>query len=199
MLLEPQVVHVYSQRKKKMATRGKKRVEQIIEEINEVQDSIRIIDQGPRLDVENDDEPTDPLSLINPDQPLDGNNYLAWSKAIKIFLQAKGKTGFINGTAEMPLTSNGLLEWQRADSMVRSWLMNSIDKDLQDSFLYCALASELWEELEEQFGVANGTQIYQLQRLVNTIERGNDIATVYFNELHKFWDELGSVRPMPCC
>ena len=37
--------------------------------------------------------------------------------------------------------------WLRADSMVISWILNSISKDIVDAFLYTNTAKELWMNL----------------------------------------------------
>ncbi|KAL0378972.1 UNVERIFIED_CONTAM: Retrovirus-related Pol polyprotein from transposon RE2 [Sesamum radiatum] len=56
------------------------------------------------------------LSLVS--TPLDGSNYLAWSRSIKIALEAKMKLRFINGEATKPAKNDKDLEqWIRVDYM----------------------------------------------------------------------------------
>ncbi|KAL0458313.1 UNVERIFIED_CONTAM: hypothetical protein Slati_0458500 [Sesamum latifolium] len=46
--------------------------------------------------------------------PLDGNNFLAWSRAVKRVLGAKMKLGFITGTCKKPSGDPELIEqWTR--------------------------------------------------------------------------------------
>ena len=88
--------------------------------------------------------------------PLTGSNYLTWSRSMKIVLIAKQKLGFVNGKYVQPdMNSKEYEAWLRADSMVISWILNSISKDIVDAFLYTNTAKELWDELGERFGECN--------------------------------------------
>ncbi|KAL0462236.1 UNVERIFIED_CONTAM: hypothetical protein Slati_0111300 [Sesamum latifolium] len=96
---------------------------------------------------------------------LDGNNYLPWSKTVKLALGAKMKLGFINGKTVKPKEDSEEYEqWIRNDCMVRSWILNSISKEIVEAFLYTSSAHELWEELASRYGESNGPMVYQLQR-----------------------------------
>ncbi|KAL0430390.1 UNVERIFIED_CONTAM: Retrovirus-related Pol polyprotein from transposon RE1 [Sesamum radiatum] len=96
---------------------------------------------------------------------FDSTNFLSWSRSIKIALRAKMKLGFINGKNPKPQESDDGFElWERADGMVISWILNSISKDIVESFLYIDTVRDLWVELESRYGVSNGPMIYQLQR-----------------------------------
>lgn len=76
--------------------------------------------------------------------PLIGGNYLSWSRLIKIALGAKFKLGFITGSCEQPPTSSPKAEqWERVDCMVRSWILNSISKEIVEAFIYTTTAKEL--------------------------------------------------------
>lgn len=115
----------------------------------------------------------DPMSLQNSDHPgmnlitasLTGNNYMTWSRSIKIALGAKMKVGFIDRRCKPPDETDPKHEqWLCVDCMVRSWILNSISKDIVGAFLYGNSAKELWDELRKRFGECNGPQLYQIQR-----------------------------------
>ncbi|KAL2232986.1 UNVERIFIED_CONTAM: hypothetical protein Sindi_1478600 [Sesamum indicum] len=92
--------------------------------------------------------------------PLDGMNFLTWSRAIKLALGAKQKLGFIDGTCTKPEENKSEIEpWERVDCMVVSWLLNSITKDIAEPFLYTTSAQDLWEQLEARFGETNGPML----------------------------------------
>ncbi|KAK4391421.1 hypothetical protein Sango_1919900 [Sesamum angolense] len=85
--------------------------------------------------------------------PLDGTNYLSWSRAVRMALGAKQKLGFINGKCIKPAAdTEGLELWQRADYMVISWLPNSISNEIAEAFIYSTSARDLWLELERKKG-----------------------------------------------
>lgn len=81
--------------------------------------------------------------------PLIGDNYLTWSRSMKIALRAKFKLNFIIGKYKKPVnkSSNEFEQWNRIDCMVQSWILNSISKEIVDAFLYTNYAKELWENL----------------------------------------------------
>ncbi|KAL2230938.1 UNVERIFIED_CONTAM: hypothetical protein Sindi_1688200 [Sesamum indicum] len=82
-----------------------------------------------------------------------GNNYFAWSKAIKRALTAKMKLDFIEGIAIRPLVNSDEFKcWNRIDSMVTTWVLNCITKELGESFMYVGSSRELWIELEARHG-----------------------------------------------
>ncbi|KAL0443893.1 UNVERIFIED_CONTAM: hypothetical protein Slati_2112000 [Sesamum latifolium] len=68
---------------------------------------------------------------------LDNTNFLSWSRSIKFALRAKLKLGFIKGKVTKPDKADEEFEqWEMADGMVISWILNSISKDIVESFLY---------------------------------------------------------------
>ncbi|KAL0410620.1 UNVERIFIED_CONTAM: hypothetical protein Slati_3651700 [Sesamum latifolium] len=104
--------------------------------------------------------------------PLNGRNYMGWSRAMRIALGAKMKLGFITGKCVRPdENSDDFEKWMRVDCMVTLWLLNSISKDIVDAFLYIASAHELWAELEQRFGECSGPLLYQIQREIASISQ----------------------------
>lgn len=69
--------------------------------------------------------------MILVSQPLNGDNYIAWSRSMMIALSAKNKLGFVNGSLPRPNESNPnlLAAWVRGNSIVISWILNSISKE----------------------------------------------------------------------
>ncbi|KAL0297760.1 UNVERIFIED_CONTAM: hypothetical protein Sradi_6828100 [Sesamum radiatum] len=132
--------------------------------------------------------------------PLVRNNYLLWSRSIKVALTAKMKMSFIDGTYLKPAgNSEECKQWIRTDSMVFSWIMNSISKDIAKAFSYAKSARSLWLQLEARFGQANGPMIYNLQREIASISQGNMDIVSYFTKIAMLWDELECVDPTPEC
>ncbi|KAF7809835.1 uncharacterized protein G2W53_036578 [Senna tora] len=148
-----------------------------------------------------------PWSLSGSDQPgmalvtshLVGSNFISWSLAIKTALEAKDKLGFIDGTIKEPKDESEFKKWKPVDSMVKSWVRNSMSKDLAESFMFCRTSRELWKELEERYGVKSGPKFYQLQQDLASLRQGGDSVTSYYNKIHRFWDEIHRLRPVPRC
>ncbi|KAF7835230.1 uncharacterized protein G2W53_010089 [Senna tora] len=144
-------------------------------------------------------------ALLNSDQPgmslvvspLIGTNYLGWSIAIKTALEAKGKLGFL--TTEESLDEEEYWKWKKADSMVKSWVINSMTKELADLFVFCRTTKELWDELQERFGASCGPQLYQIQKEAALTVQGSDSVVTYYGKLRKWWEQLSRLSPLPRC
>ncbi|KAL2252667.1 UNVERIFIED_CONTAM: hypothetical protein Sindi_0061400 [Sesamum indicum] len=81
--------------------------------------------------------PYDNSSFVLASSPLNGSNYLIWSRAVYVALACKMKLAFINRSFPHPSVGSALFEqWRRADLMVTSWLWNSISKDIVEAFMY---------------------------------------------------------------
>ncbi|KAL0318752.1 UNVERIFIED_CONTAM: hypothetical protein Sangu_2031400 [Sesamum angustifolium] len=102
--------------------------------------------------------------------PLSGNNWLTWSRSIRIVLEGKDQLGFVDGTCLKPADgSTKLKQWWIADSVVRTWILSTISKDIVNAFLYAASARSLWLELEARYGEWDGPLLYKIQREISSI------------------------------
>jgi gag-polypeptide of LTR copia-type len=76
--------------------------------------------------------------------PLDGRNYLAWSKAAKISLKGKGLLGFINGNRPRPTdTGDAQEKWDILDGQTFTLILNSLNSQLIEIFVHYETAKEL--------------------------------------------------------
>lgn len=119
---------------------------------------------------------------------------------MKIAQGAKTKIGFIDGKCKQSdETDTDYEQWLRVDCMVRSWILNSIAKDIVEAFLYVNTAKGLWDELRERFGEYNGPMLYQIQREILTVTQGSTTIAQYYTRLKKLWDEMTCLTPVPEC
>ncbi|KAL0288879.1 UNVERIFIED_CONTAM: Retrovirus-related Pol polyprotein from transposon TNT 1-94 [Sesamum calycinum] len=99
-------------------------------------------------------QPTNNPGMTLVSNPFNGTSFLAWSRLVRITLGAKMELGYINSKILKPSEDSKEFEqWNRANYMVTSWLLNSISKDIVESFLYVNSARELWQELETRFRI----------------------------------------------
>lgn len=100
------------------------------------------------------------LSLVS--QLLTRDNYVTWSRAMRIALSAKNKLGFVDGSIFPPDETDPLFPtWQRCNDMVLSWLLNSISPNLSGNVIYATYAFQVWKDLAERLCRNNGPHIYQ--------------------------------------
>lgn len=99
------------------------------------------------------------LSIIS--ENLDGTNYDNWSIAMTIALDVKNKLAFIDGSVARPLESHASFRiWSRCNSMVKSWILNSVSKQIYKSILRFNDAYEIWKDLHTRFHITNLLRSY---------------------------------------
>ena len=85
-----------------------------------------------------------------------GSNFINWSRSVKVALVGRNKLGFINGALKkLAEDSSDFQKWIRNDSVVMSWLMNSMEKSMAEDFIFINTSEELWKEVCERFGHTN--------------------------------------------
>ncbi|XP_074363338.1 uncharacterized protein LOC141703800 [Apium graveolens] len=141
----------------------------------------------------------DPYFLSSGDNPrqqlgnllLNGDNFINWSRGVKLALGAKNKLGFIDGTLSMPdSTSSDFNKWTRNDYMVMSWLTFSMEQVISDSFIFASTARDVWLDVSERFGKSNAPLLYELQTSLSKIEENNLSIAEYYGKLKNVWDKL---------
>ncbi|XP_011091910.1 uncharacterized protein LOC105172236 [Sesamum indicum] len=145
-------------------------------------------------------QPSDNPGLVLVTTLLDGTNFLSWSRSIKLGLRTKMKLSFISADIKKPEENTKEMEqWDRTDSMVTSWILNSISREIVESFMYTNSARELWVELENRFEQSNGPLEYRLKKELGALTQGSLTLSNYFGKLKKLWDELACITYTPKC
>ena len=134
-------------------------------------------------------------------QPLLGmRNYQCWSRAMVLVLTAKKKIGLMNGKIPRLEVDSPLYEdWQSCNTMVLSWLINSMHIDVSRSIMYYETAREMWLELKYLFSQGNGPKIYNLQREISHIYQNQMTVTKYYTKFKHLWDKLLNFEPFLEC
>lgn len=143
------------------------------------------------------DSPGTPLVAA----PLKGDNYCTWARSMRTALRAKTKLGFIDGSIKKPSTrSEDFQNWERVDSMVMAWIINSVDPTLHGSISHASTARDVWLDLEERFAQTNAPRIHQLWRTLCLMEQGAYMTvTDFYTKFKSLLDELGDLQPLPEC
>ncbi|XP_073152090.1 uncharacterized protein [Henckelia pumila] len=95
---------------------------------------------------------------------LKGENYDEWARAMRTALRAKKKFAFINGSVKQPPDDSSEQEdWWTVNSMLVSWILNTIEPTLRSTITHMEIAKELWDDIKERFSVGNGPRIQQLK------------------------------------
>jgi len=77
-----------------------------------------------------------------------------------------------------------------SNSMVKSWLLNSLSKDISHSVVYYDLAHEIWADFKKRFAQVNGPRLCQIEsEIYNLVQDTTSVAT-YFTKLKGTWFTL---------
>ncbi|KAL0318649.1 UNVERIFIED_CONTAM: hypothetical protein Sangu_2021100 [Sesamum angustifolium] len=100
---------------------------------------------------------TENSGLVMISAPFNGTNWLTWSRSVRIALEGKDKLGFIDGSYVKPHEGSAdMKQWRITDSLVRTWILSTMTKDIVNAFLYVSSARTLWIELEARYGECDG-------------------------------------------
>lgn len=155
------------------------------------------IDANDPLYVSPSDTPR--LSLIT--EHLTGSeNYNIWSRAMLIGIRAKNKIAFIDGSCKRPESGSPLLlQWDRCNALVLSWILNAVSKDIFGGIVYSSDAYIVWTDLKERFDKVNGSRIFSIHRDIGRSLQGSSSISVYYSKLRQLWDEYACLVHLPTC
>lgn len=110
------------------------------------------------------ENPNHPLFLHHSDQPgavlvsqtLMEDNYTTWIQSMSMALTIKNKKGFVDGSIQRPTTKiEEQQQWDRCNTLVKTWLLGSMSKEIFGSVVHCKTARDMWLELHERFSHTN--------------------------------------------
>ncbi|GAU16205.1 hypothetical protein TSUD_298370 [Trifolium subterraneum] len=129
---------------------------------------------------------------------LSGPNYHSWSRAVTVALRSKHKLHFINDSLPRPPDEDrDSIAWDRCNTMVMSWLSNSVDPEISQSILWMDTTSEIWKELKDRFYQGDVFRISDIQEEIYTLKQGDNSISTYYTKMKKLWQELDNFRPIP--
>lgn len=129
-----------------------------------------------------------------------GSNYHTWSRSMTIALKSKNKLDFVNESLLKPEVNDVMfVPWDRCNTMVLSWLHNSIDLAILDTILQIDTAYEVWNALKKRYYQGDIFRISDLQEEICMCKQGDRTVTSYFTQLKGLWQELHNFRPIPSC
>ncbi|KAK8944295.1 hypothetical protein KSP39_PZI008246 [Platanthera zijinensis] len=121
-----------------------------------------------------------------------------WEKAMLNALCAKNKLDFINGTLVQPTPSSPeAAYWDSCNSILISWIFNSLDKSIQHSVAYMDTTKAVWDDLKARFSLGNALCINELRSQLASLHQQGSSVMHYYTKLKGMWDELHSYSTVP--
>ncbi|XP_059639129.1 uncharacterized protein LOC132281447 [Cornus florida] len=81
-----------------------------------------------------------------------------------MYIRGRGKIGYLMGDKKAPASEDPTyVTWDAENSMVMTWLVNSMDEDISSNYMCYSTAKELWDNVNQMyFDLGNQSQIYEL-------------------------------------
>ncbi|KAG6521029.1 hypothetical protein ZIOFF_018095 [Zingiber officinale] len=139
---------------------------------------------------------TIPQSSSHPTQittiKLNGDNFLRWSQSVKMYIRGRGMMGYLTGEKKTPSEKDPMYAtWDAENSMVMTWLVNSMEEEIGANYMCFPTAYELWENINQMYSdLGNQSQIFELTLKLGELRQGEEPVTKYFNSLKRIWQDL---------
>ena len=138
------------------------------------------------------------LTLVS--HQLTDLNFHTWRQAMVMVVTTKNKLVFVNDMLPCPSSTDLLFAiWSRCNSVVSSWILNSVSKEIVDSLLYLDSISTISSDLYERFQQGNKPRIFQIKQYLLGLTRGTSNVSTYYTHLKILWDELKEFRLISVC
>ena len=123
---------------------------------------------------------------------LNGKNFLHWSQSVSLFLCGKGRLSFLTGESTAPSPDDpSFRQWDAENSMVLTWLINSMEIDIGKTYMFYPTAASLWTAIQETYSdLDNASQVFEIKSKLRDQRQGSLQVTEYYNILCTLWQEL---------
>ncbi|MFS8001045.1 putative transcription factor interactor and regulator CCHC(Zn) family [Helianthus anomalus] len=145
--------------------------------------------------------PSDCANLTIVNMKLKGTeNYSVWANSMNLALQVKNKIGFIDGTCRRSTTDEVLgRQWDTCNSIVLTWILNSVSEDLYLGHVYSKLASDVWKYLKETYDKVDGSVVFNLYQKINSFTQSGMPVSEYYHKLNCMWKQMDQLLALPAC
>ena len=99
-------------------------------------------------------------------EKLNGKNFHEWAQSIKLIIDGKGKMEYLTGETKQPPPANAAYfqKWKSENSMVISWLVNSMMPSIKKTYMYLPSAKDVWDAVRETYSdEGNAAQIFEIK------------------------------------
>ena len=107
---------------------------------------------------------------------LNGDNFIRWSQSVRMYICGQGKIGYVTRDKKAPTVDDPLYATLDAEnSMVMTWLVNSMDEDISANYMCYSTAKELWDNVNQMYSdLGYQSQVFELTLKLGEIRQGDD-------------------------
>ena len=105
--------------------------------------------------------------------------------------------GFLDGSYPEPATNDpSFSDWDINNSMVMSWLINSMETSIAEIYLLYPIAKAIWDTVTMAYSdFDDSSQMLHMRTWSRALRQGDSRVTQYFNSLTKLWQKLDLFSP----
>ena len=89
--------------------------------------------------------------------------------------------------------------WSRCNTIVLSWLTNTLSMELKASVMYINTVKDLWIDLKDRLSQGNTPRLFELQKEISRLSQGSLSVSSYFAKFKTLWDEFVNYQPFTVC
>ena len=130
-------------------------------------------------------------------EKLTGDNYREWAHSITLALDGRDKLGYISGETQAPssLDTKAMKLWKSENSLVSSWLINTMAPNVRKSFRFLPSAREIWEAVHLAYGTTgNISLIFDIKAKLWEVKQKQRSINDYYLEKNDLWQELDFLK-----
>lgn len=128
-------------------------------------------------------------------------NFNEWRRSMMMELGARNKVFFVDGTyPELEKTHPDYASWYRCNSIVCTWIVNSVNKAIAKSIMYLETARQMWLDIHDQFKQSDGPRTSEIKQQIFSEVQGSQSVSEYYTKLKQLWEDLKNhERSYRCC
>ncbi|XP_078156096.1 uncharacterized protein LOC144551872 [Carex rostrata] len=116
-----------------------------------------------------------------------------------MYVKGRDKLRHITGVPGQPLPADPLFrKWSIDDSIVKGWLINSLEPRIIGNFIRFPTAKDVWDAIATTFFDGNDASlVYDLNKRVAKLKQEGKPVEEYYSKLQTLWREIDFRRPNP--
>ncbi|KAG6516286.1 hypothetical protein ZIOFF_026741 [Zingiber officinale] len=121
--------------------------------------------------------------------PIIDSSYISGlcSNSVRIFIYGKGKEDFLTDKSQPPpIHDPNFKSWKVNNSLVMTWLLNSMTNEVGEHFLLHQTAKGIWDEVQETYSQVDNTfELFEVEQSIHDLKQGDLSAIQYFSILSR--------------
>ncbi|GKC36677.1 ribonuclease H-like domain-containing protein, partial [Tanacetum coccineum] len=102
-----------------------------------------------------------------------------------------------NDTSGSPIVTIKLTDM--CNSVVFTWILNSLSSDLYAGAIYAKTASELWNDLKDTYDKVDSSAVFNLHKNINSLNQSGASLADYYTNLNSLWKQFDAMISLPPC